>query len=169
MVGPLPAATNVFSGRATSISEKRQLEARAAVDPLLPDRLRQFVGSLSDIGVCPWSRHRGPSSCHGAMTPNRLNLGAIGTTSDVVTEYAYWEPDSIGRVDLGHAYQARLAELVGGSVRQTPKPAAWYVATRGTSRPAPGTLLDQGEGWATAVRSLVEGYRAAKAKAEAAS
>ena len=167
VVVPLPAATNVVSGRATSISEERQLEALAAVDPLLPDRLRQFVEHLSDLGVSLEPASRSLVLRWSDDLGNRLNLGAIGTTSDVVTEYANWEPDSIGRVDLAHAYQARLAELVGGYVRQTPKPAAWYVATRGTSRPTLGTLLDQAEGWAAAVRSLVDGYRAAKAKAEA--
>ena len=59
-----------------------------------------------------------------------------------------WWPDSIGYVELAHEYLDKIAALIGGEVRETPNPAQWYVALKGTKQyPSAMALLTRQDEW----------------------
>ena len=90
-----------------------------------------------------------------------MNLGAIKAQGDVQTEYANWEADAIGCIELAHAYQAALAEFLGGEVRKTPHPSSWYVTMGGTTRPRLVDMLAKEEAWRAAIVTFVTGLQEA--------
>lgn len=154
----LAAPLETQSARTTSISQERMSEALGQIDPSLPDRLRGFVDRLSEYGVFlePASRSlvlRWPS-----QTGRKVNLGAITSKGELQTGYANWEPNALGRVDLGHAYQEAVARAVGGEVRKTPTPANWYVAKSGAAPRLDQVLANEDE-WRAAIAALIDGLR----------
>ena len=91
----------------------------------------------------------------------RVNLGAITTRGDLQSEFANWEADGLGRIDLAHNYQMELAGVFGGELRKTSNPRHWYVVTSGTTRPHVIDLLDQQGAWKEAIRRFVTALQSA--------
>ena len=118
------------AGQRTSISQDQLLEMLAAAAPQVPDALKRFLEDADELGVFvePASkslqvRWRGPDDVIYA-------LGGIDQQGKLLTSSVVWNPSHIGKVDLAHEYLGRLASLVGGKVRRTPKPENWYVVER---------------------------------------
>ena len=62
-----------------------------------------------------------------------FQLMAVEPKGTVWTGYANSRPNKLGQIELGHAFQRKLAALVGGAVKEVPQATEWYVRTpRGT-------------------------------------
>ena len=69
-----------------------------------------------------------------------------------------WSADAIGRLDLAHAYQQAIADLIpGGSVRQTPKPTGWRVVGADGKNPPIADLLARKDEWIAAMVAYIQG------------
>jgi hypothetical protein len=122
----------------------------AAVDPALPERLRNFLDHASEYGVF--------YELNGSLMlkwqdskANKYNLGCIYPNGYLYTRPVNWMADGIGKLHLAHDYLERLATLIKGSVRRTPKPAAWYVTADGKKVPSLDQLLDVSAEWLAAI------------------
>lgn len=149
--------------QAHSISEAQLFEALERHDPSVPRRLRAFAERLDDLGVKLEMASKSLVVRWRNGVGDQLNLGGITETGEYYSEYANWAPDKIGRVELAHQYQDRIAEIVGGHVRKTNTPYSWYVVVDGTQKPRIGSLLDREEEWERAARSLITGFEDALA------
>lgn len=146
------------SAQRTSISQDRLLEMLAATTPQLPEALKTFLENAGELGVFvePAAksiqlRWRGPDDVVYA-------LGGIDQHGKLLTDSVNWKPNQINEVDLSHEYLERLASLVGGTVRRTQSPTAWYVVRDGKRRgyneslPQAIDLLSRPNEWLETVR-----------------
>ena len=154
---PLPADTTV--SRSTTLSETQFFEHLAQVQADLPERLRTFLTELEPLGVYTDVK-RGLSIRWRGPDDRSFHLGVVDRTGGVGTDYVNWSADSVGRVDLSHAYLDHLAPLVGGVVRRTPKQTGWWVSVDG-AYPQLDRLLDRAEDWKEAIVSYIESIRRA--------
>jgi hypothetical protein len=77
------------------------------------------------------------------------------TSGKVWTDVVNWKADTVGLINLSHAYLNRLASLVPGAhVKETPKPAAWCVVKGGTYIFV-DELLAHEDGWLAAMQELI--------------
>lgn len=157
-IAPKPAP-GTPTPRARSITEEQIEEALAAVDPTLPNRLRTFVERLSDIGVRLEAASRSLVIRWSDDAGRELNIGAVNERGAYLTDYCNWALDGLGRLDISHAYLEDVATIVGGSVRQTPKPTGWYAVLEGTTHPPISMLLDRENDWASAIERFIDAYR----------
>lgn len=142
--------------RRTTISEEKFFEELGADDLGLPDRLRTFLDTLDPLGI---QREYGQASLILRWQPDEIhkfNLGTIETNGQVPTNMVNWVADSIGRLDISHRYLERLANLVGGFVKRTPKPQAWYAATKGSEPVRLVDLLDRRDEWRSAIEEFID-------------
>lgn len=140
--------------RRTTISQEKFFEELGADDPGLPERLRAFLDELEPLGIQP---EHGQTSLILRWQPDELhkfNLGTIETNGQVLTRPVNWVADYIGRLDISHRYLERLAALVGGVVKRTPKPQAWYSATTSGEPVRLADLLDPRDGWRAAIEEF---------------
>lgn len=72
-------------------------------------------------------------------------------TGRFLTDAVNWAPNGIGRLDLSHDYLRDVAASIGCSVKETPKPAAWYILGPDKKPPLITVLLDHGETWLAAI------------------
>jgi len=119
------------------------------------DRLKAFTARLEAIGV---AIEFGQSSMILRCQPDerRLwNLGTIQTSGIVWTELLNRPADSVGLLNLSHAYLKDLASLVPGAhVEETPKPTAWYVK-KGRTYITIDELLAHEDGWLSAIQKFM--------------
>ncbi len=52
-----------------------------------------------------------------------------------------------GRIDLAHAYLGKVADLIGGKVRQLENPRSWYVEGKTGKFPDTIELLSRQDEW----------------------
>jgi len=151
----------------TNLSQEAFYDALRFVDSTLPDRLQAFLTGVEPLGVYPdVKRHM--SLKWQAPDGRTFQLGVIDPAGRFNIEYAHWSAQSIGRLDLSHAYQAQLAAAVpGASVRETPKPTGWYIVYQGGPLPLTA-LLDHGEAWKAATADYLDALRRALESPEAA-
>jgi hypothetical protein len=101
---------------------------------------------------------------------NKINLGCIYPNGDLYTRPVNWTADAIGKLHLAHDYLEHVAALIQGSVRQTAKPAAWYITADGKKVPSVGQLLNVSAEWLAAIEEyttrLAEASEAERAAAE---
>jgi len=74
-----------------------------------------FVNELSNLDINPTF---GSSSLNLHWAPEttfKFNFGSITRDGYLNTEVANWGTDHIGRVDIGHAYQKKVADMVPGA------------------------------------------------------
>jgi hypothetical protein len=94
-------------------------------------------------------------------------LGGIDEHGSLLTNMTNWKPSQIGRLDLSHAYLGDIAALINGDIRQTKKPAEWYVVKKGVERgyseslPDAMDLLAKPDKWLGAVRNYTEALSSA--------
>lgn len=74
-----------------------------------------------------------------------FSLGYINPNGRFLTDNVGWVPDSIGRLDLAHAYLEALAALTGCQIRKTPKPANWHLRDRDGDYPDAAGVLKHGD------------------------
>jgi len=148
-VEAVPATAS--ASRPATLTSQAYYEALAARDPTLPARVRALIEQLDALGVYPDIRRslilkwRGPNG-------GEFSLGAIDMEGQFLGDYPLWSADTIGRVDLAHAYQAALASLVpGAAVKQTAKPTGWRIVDAQGANLDVGPMLDQSSDWQSAI------------------
>jgi len=149
--------------RRTSISQDRLLEMLAEVDPDLPEKLQAFVERGAEQGIFMDSATRSLQIRWRSPTGHTIALGGINARGELETYNVNWQPELyVGRLDLAHDYQEKIATLVGGEVRKTPNPAARYVVKKGTKVQPPVTaLLAHGDEWLAVIADYTKNLGAA--------
>ena len=156
MIGP-PLGQTIGSksvAKRTTISEEKFYEELAANSPTVVPRLKAFIERLEPIGI---ATDFGQSSMALRWRPEeeRWNLGSIMTSGKVWTDVVNWKADTVGLLNLSHAYLNRLASLVPGAhVKENPKPSAWCVVKGGTYVSV-DELLAHEDGWLAAMQGLI--------------
>lgn len=120
--------THRSTGRRTSISEEQFLEAIYQVGNNLPDKVKDLVASLMSLDITPG--YRGSSlNLYWAPDSNlKINFSSIIKTGAVDTSVTNWNLQKLGKVQLGHEYQQKLASLIpDGYVREHENPGHWEV------------------------------------------
>jgi hypothetical protein len=139
--------------RRTTISEEKFYEELAAVSPTMP-RLKAFAGRLEAIGIAI-EFGKGTMILRWRPDETPWNLGSIATSGRVWTDVVNWKPNTVGLLNLSHAYLKRLASLVPGAhVQETPKPTHWYVA-KGRTPITLDELLAYEDGWFAAIQEFM--------------
>jgi hypothetical protein len=149
------------AGRRTSISQERLLEMLAELDPGLPSAIQSFLDRAGDLGVVLNAatkslqfRWRGPGD-------RSFALGGINERGELLTNNVNWGADDIG-LEPAHVYLEKIAELIGGEVRKTANPGAWYVVSKGTKQqPMAMALLSRPDGWLEVIQKYTEKLSAA--------
>ena len=160
IVESVPKRSADDTGRTTSISQERLLEILAEVDPKLPAAILSFVDRAADLGVvldaAPKSlqlRWPGPGDLSFA-------LGGVDRNGELLTYNVGWTADAIGHLEMAHEYLRSVAQLIGGDVRRTAKPAQWYV-TLNRKQPEATVLLSYQEEWLALIEQYTEKLAAA--------
>lgn len=147
------------TARPMTLSGEEFYEGLKVASPSLPDRLKAFLAEVEPLGVYPDIR-RTLTLKWNDPEGRTFPLGAIDREGLLTTDVAHWAASARGRIDLSHAYQARLADLVpGAKVKQTPELKGWRVVLDGRNLPTT-KLLDQAEGWKAAISDYTAQLRA---------
>jgi hypothetical protein len=128
---PEAASINSGAGQRTSISRDQLLEKLGVTVPGAPDALKRFLEQADALGV--FAEPATKSLQIRWTGPDDANYALAGITpeGELKTYQIGWKPRHIGRLDLAHEYLAKVAALVGGTVRQTQDPAQWYIVDGG--------------------------------------
>jgi len=154
-ITPAPA-----SAKPTTLSGESYYETLAQTDPSLPQRLQSFLAEAEQLGVFPDIR-RNLSIKWRSPEGRDFQLGVVDLLGRLGTDYVHATAQPIGRVDLSHAYEARLVAAVpGASVLKTPTEVGWRAVLGKENLPV-AKLLDHKDAWLGAI----EDYTAALAKA----
>ena len=157
---PAPSTT-----KPTSISAEGFYDALRLASPSLPERLQAFLTEAEALGVYG-DIQRGMTLKWKGPGDRVFRLGHIGSDGRLATDYAHWDAQAVGRIDLSHAYQARLASAVpGASIRQTPNVVGWRMVI-GSENPPVAVLLDHGDAWLAAIMDYIAGLERALASPE---
>jgi len=152
-----PAAQTVPAaaiGKTTTITEEKFYEELARSYPAVISRLKEFTVKLEPLGV---GTEFGKGSMILRWRPDEKrawNLGSITTAGKVWTELLNAQADSVGLLDLSHAYLKRIADAVPGAhVKEHAKPTSWYVAKGGTYVTI-DSLLAHADAWLAAIQEF---------------
>jgi len=141
-------------GKATTITEEKFYEDLARNYPAVTPRLKEFTVKLESLGV---ATEFGKSSMILRWRPDEKrawNLGSIVTAGKVWTDMLNWQADSVGLLELSHAYLKRIADAVPGAlVKEFAKPTSWYVAKGGTYVTI-DELLAHADAWFAAIQEF---------------
>ena len=144
---PTIEAMSPSRSKPTSLTVETFFESLASADPALPSQIRSLLADLEPLGIVADVKRNLSLKWHGPDDAE-FHLGVIDLEGRLVTDYANWSADGIGRLDLAHDYQAKLAALVpGGQVRQTPKPSGWRVVDAQGRSPLVAVLLGRKDAW----------------------
>ncbi|WP_397420992.1 hypothetical protein [Phenylobacterium sp.] len=153
------------TAKPTSISAEGFYDALRLASPGLPERLQAFLTEAEALGVYA-DIQRGMTLKWKGPGDRVFRLGHIGSDGRLATDYAHWDAKAVGRIDLSHAYQAKLASAVpGASIRETPNPVGWRMVI-GTENPSLALLLDHGDAWLAAIMDYIAGLERALASPE---
>jgi hypothetical protein len=148
-------------GKTTTISEEKFYEELARNYPAVIPRLKEFTTQLEPLGV---GTEFGKGSMILRWRPDEKrawNLGSITTSGKVWTDILNAQADSVGLLELSHAYLKRIAASVPGAhVKEHAKPTSWYVAKGGTYVTI-DALLAHADQW----RAAIQEFTAAVSKA----
>ena len=139
----------------STISSEVFYEALSRHDANVPQLLKGFLGKAADLGVFLDPATKSASLKWEAPSGDVFNLGGITLDAKLITYAVNWVPNGIGRLDLSHAYLERLGMLVGGTVRQTPNPANWYITKGGTALPDAIGALHAADSWLEIIQDYV--------------
>lgn len=153
-VEPAPAAA---ASRPTTLTADAYYETIDAAAPGSAARLKSFLEEIEPLGIqadirrilmLKWRSSSGAE----------FNLGAVELEARFGGDYVNWSADAIGRLDLAHAYQQAIADLIpGGTVRQTPKPTGWRVVGADGKNPPIIDLLARKDEWIAAIVAYIQG------------
>jgi hypothetical protein len=136
-------------GRRTSISEEHLFEGLAAVDPALPERLRNFLDQIAGYGVF-YTLNGSLMLKFKNSRGNIFNLGCIYPNGEVYTRPVSWAGFD-GHLDLAHRYLQRIATAINGTMSATANPAQRFLTADGKKWPSVAQLLDASEEWRAAI------------------
>ncbi len=144
-----PASVTV-APRAASLTDVMFYERLAKIGPELPAAIQAFLALVEPLGVYPDIRASLNLKVEIAGAARPINLGYIASNGQI------WTNPLAGTVPehLARYYNAQLAFLIGGEVGASN---GLYLTTNGMSAPRIGALLpDHAEGWAAAIRQLLD-------------
>lgn len=152
-----PAAQTIPAaaiGKATTISEEKFYEELARTYPAVIPRLKEFTAQLEPLGV---ATEFGKGSMILRWRPDEKrawNVGSITTAGKVWTDVLNAQADSVGLIELSHAYLKRIAAAVPGTyVKEHAKPTSWYVA-KGSTYVTIDALMAHADAWRAAIQEL---------------
>jgi hypothetical protein len=141
-------------GKTTTITEEKFYEELARSYPAIIPRLKEFTTQLEPLGV---GTEFGKGSMILRWRPDEKrawNLGSITTAGKVWTELLNAQADSVGMLELSHAYLKRIADAIPGAhIKEHAKPTSWYVAKGGTYVTI-DTLLAHADAWLAAIQEF---------------
>lgn len=153
---PAHTMPSAMIGKTTTISEEKFYEELARNYPEVIPHLKEFMTQLEPLDVVT---EFGKSSMIFRWRPDEKrawNLGSITTSGKVWTDMLNLQTDSVGLLELSHAYLKRIADAVPGAyVKEHTKPTSWYVAKGGTYITIDSLLAHKDE-WMTAMREFTE-------------
>jgi hypothetical protein len=160
-----PPATQIVSsasvGKTTTITEEKFYEELARNFPAVVSGLKEFTAQLEPVGV---ATEFGKGSMILRWRPDEKrawNLGSITTSGKVWTDFLNAQADSVGLLELSHAYLKRIAAFIPGAhVKEHAKPTSWYVA-KGDKYVTIDALLAHADDW----RAAIQEFTAAASKA----
>jgi hypothetical protein len=157
-VGLVPVRIEPVAAAASkpiTLSAETYYEELARTDAALPARLKAFFAEAEGLGVFPDVK-RTLSVKWRSPEGREFLLGMVDREGGMGTDSAHSAAQAIGRIDLSHAYQDRLAALVpGAAVRKTPKDIGWRVVVGDRNLPV-AALLDHQDGWLAAIADYVQ-------------
>jgi hypothetical protein len=153
---PVDRSAQMRPGTARSSITEEEFYERLSEDyaAYIP-QLKAFVNRLATLGVVP-EFGKGSMKLRWRQDEDHgWNLGSILTSGKVWTEQINSTADSIGRIDLSHAYLRELAAAIpNASVRESPKQTNWFVAKSGTYVTI-NELLNQQDAWEAAIKRFM--------------
>lgn len=142
------------TSKPATLSDEQFYETLAQVDESLPERLKAFLTRAEALGIFPDIQRR-LSLKWRSPEGQEFIVGGVDTQGRYLTDVAHYAIKSIGRLDLSHAFQRVIAELLPGSaIRQTPNPVGWRLLIDGKD-PLVGLLLNNQEAWLSAMADYV--------------
>lgn len=150
------------TARPQTLSSEQFYDLLGRVDATLPNKLRAFFEVAEPYGVYPDIQRRMTLKWR-SRNGREFMLGGVDKEGRFMCDVCHAATDAIGRVDLSHAYQARLGELITGAViRKTPTPAGWRLLLDGRDPPV-RLLLEYPEAWLDAIQNYITQLEAAVA------
>lgn len=131
----------------TSLSQERIIESIAERAPDFPAALKEFAAAADQHGVFIEPATKSLMVRWPSPDGDLFTVGAFDLIGNFVTGSVGWRPNGLGLLDVAHGYLAKVAALVGGSVKQTPTPDNWYVVIPGGKLPDAMTLLNRRDEW----------------------
>jgi len=149
----------VDSGQTMSDRELRENLQKFA--PQVSAALERFEEEAREFGVFVdatpkslWIRWRGPDDVDYA-------LGGITPEGELRTMLVNYQPDRIGKVNLAHEYLAKIAALIGKSLRRGENAKGWRVEEDKNKRPKAIDLLSRSSEWLEIIRWYTTELRSA--------
>jgi hypothetical protein len=148
----IDASPEAEAAKARTISEEQLHEELEKAAPGVAAALRRFEETAEPLGVAVEAaakslqvRWRGPDDVGYA-------LAGITPEGKLKTRNVNWKPDDRGRIDLAHEYLGKVADLIGGRVRQLENPRSWYVERKTGKFPDAIELLSRQDEWLEIIR-----------------
>lgn len=147
------AKKNTFRETGKSLSAEEFFERLAEHYPNEIEPLQTFLGKVTAYGVRP--EFKGSLILRWyAVDGTKLNLGYISTNGEVWTDMTTARCRELGILDLAQEYIHKLAETIGGGIREASgDPDKIYVEYDGRV-PKVDLLLKNSETWLSAIRDL---------------
>lgn len=146
-----PAAGGATRARVFGIGEDEFFELLSQRNPELPALLKSFLARADALGVYV-DRQSGLNLKHKPPSGNDLNLGTIRKDGFVDTGPATWW----GRTELGRRYNQKLADMIGGFVKDMMNGEQSAVRTASGKTPRLADFLPLHEdAWLAAIEAYV--------------
>ena len=138
-----PQAAEKLSGtRRRTISLDQRLQVLAENDPESSRQLKLFLDAIEDRRIILEPTERRLMLRWNAPEGTTFTLGSIVPDNGIFETYYVGGPaDRIGRLDLSHAYQRDLAQLIGGRIRETKDQTQWSLRGDDDELPAASIVL----------------------------
>jgi hypothetical protein len=149
---PVSVSQYAQPSRSISLGEDEFYELLDRRDPGIGTLLKLFLVKADGIGVAAdWQRALNLK--HAFPDGNPLNLGTIDKSGFFETGPSTWW----GRTEIGHAYNERLANLIGGVVRETNDGKESSVRTANGKMPRLADFLPaHGQAWLSAMSEYIQ-------------
>jgi hypothetical protein len=147
------------AGRPQSISEQEFYSSLAAVDPKLPDQVREFLDQCRALGCDPELK-QGLGIYVDDPTGSRLNIGGIRKNGRVEIWGAARLDLQVGE-PIGRGYLDRVAAFLGNATVKDDlsSPGDWHVRYEGNSLIPLEVMLNHSKEWLAAIQELIERFQ----------
>lgn len=157
-------ATTLATGVRTTLSQERIVEAISEATPGFLPALQSLLAAGENEGLFTESATKSLMVRFLGADESTFTAGGFGPDGTFWTYTTNWRPAALGLLDISHQYLEDVARVIGGSVRQTPKPEQWYVVTKNGETPKAMDILRHSEDWLRAIATFSRNLRAAMQK-----